>query len=198
MPERDPRDALLGEGLAGYLDACNALTAFVREVQESAKRVMSERIDQLSQVTDQNQFVEQIWLVRQDPPKEGLIAIGAGVNAQETWGVRCGIKWEEATRRDERLLVFASCTVQVSAQRKRENLLRQIVAGKSQVQGLPSDLSVRSHFKWAHEVQLDLPLTVGCTHDTLEQRLRDALSAFVELTKAAGGLKSGISDKEGS
>ena len=86
MAEDNSRSAFLTEGLKSYLDAFSALSAFEREVQELIKRVLVERISELSKVIGRADLAtDNIRSVGLEGG-EGQVAVGVSFDAPDTWG----------------------------------------------------------------------------------------------------------------
>ncbi|HVA12833.1 MAG TPA: hypothetical protein VNF99_06270 [Stellaceae bacterium] len=183
------RDVLLAEGFKGYLDVYNALAVFESEIQELSRNALNKRLSEIKASFGRPELTaEDISEVADGV--EGVVAIGVKIDLPETWGFRFGLKWGQPKADTKLRPAFATCAVRLGSQQRRKSLFQTFASVK---QTSRVAVNLRTRAEWPYEVQFDIPLTSPSSSAQFEKRLSDVLAAFLDLTKAIGGLKKAVS-----
>jgi hypothetical protein len=199
MNESESRQRLIAEGLKGYLPAVNAVQAFEKEIQESAKKVL---ISSVPKINEAGGYVDVhapgTWEIR--VPVEGEVALGAGLvtstretDSQVRWsGLICGVSWTRDKSKAGQLLSNACCELRLESFGRRAALLSSL--SKVDAQGRDANSGETSLTKSSASpgVQVSRPLPAEGLLEQVEQELFRLVNFLVERLAAAGGLREAV------
>lgn len=186
MNQNDPRTELLAEGLVSYLDAKRAIATFEEVAGEIAKGAMVPYLEKLGRLTEQPNLLEHNVSVGPYDAKPSRVAVGALVNAPETWGIRWGLRWDTSGSVEQKT-PMVSVAVRLGALYKRDKLLGTLRRNNDN----PS-VRIESKSEWPWEVHVCQPLPVQVSPDQLEETMASVVNAFLDLLDKARGLKAAI------
>jgi hypothetical protein len=196
MEENDARQALVREGLSGYLLAVNAVKAFEQQIQGIAQRVLMSRVQKIK---DAGCYVEPPVIWPHQEEVNDAIALGFGLrtctsekDGELRWsGIYSGVSW---VRTDGDLAGFkacACCELRVESGGRRDSLFTSL-SKASAGDNLMSESAVLTKLNTQNGTQIRMPLSSDSSPGRVEEQLGEAIESMTVLLAAAGGLRKAV------
>lgn len=183
MSDAEPGAELLT--LGSYPNVRRAIETFEALVREIANKVMLRHLEEMRLVTGKPGLDEADIKLAELDPVTCPVGVGLAIDAPPASSIMWGVKWNYPEAQEP----FSPCAfiaVREVAQRRQEKLFHALVA----VSGTQAIRVKRltGRYNEVHLVQpAALPGTAG--GEQIEEALDVAVSAFLDLTRQAGGLK---------
>ncbi len=183
MNQAEPQDELLPVG--NYAKVKRAIETFEAQLREIAKRVMLRHLEGMRVATGKADLGEPDIKLAALDPVTCPVGVGLTVDAPPARGIIWGVKWNYPEAQEP----FAPCAfiaVRDVARGRQEKLFHVLVAASGAQVVRIKRLTGRYHE--VHVVQpTALPGTASA--EQVEEALDAVISAFLDLTRQAGGLK---------